>query len=56
MSESWDKPSPALKRIAEQKINPMLERCPYCPHHSHAGEICGTQMTTSMSCGCRGGK
>jgi len=52
MSEQWDKPSAALKRIAEQKNTPLMEKCPNCPHHAHQGEVCATYVGFDSSCTC----
>lgn len=57
MTEDWQKPSEALKRIAEARVSPLLEKCPTCPHHSHRGERCGFPTgvfgsVTSSFCEC----
>lgn len=50
--QAWDKPSPALKRIATYKPPPMLRECRGCSHRHEPGRRCGYPTGDRFACTC----
>ena len=54
MTNEWDKPSDALKRIAAAKTPEQFRRCVSCGHrHAFTGKDVSGAVLCSEICGCK---